>query len=105
SDNEELFRIMYGNTVGDYSDYPVLKTAADETVMIMQSVIEECQKKKLIRKADPKELAMSAWVLVHGLSTLIIERKFHFSQWNPANLRTEVLRLQKNFYSGIRNRR
>lgn len=105
ADNEELFRIMYGNTVGNYSDFPVLKKAADETILIMQSVIEDCQKKKLIRKADPEELAMSAWVLVHGLAALIVERKFQFSGWNPSNLRLEVLKVQKNFYSGIKNRR
>lgn len=104
-DNEELFRIMYGNTVGDYSEFPALKQAADETVLIMQSVIEDCQKKKLIRKSDLKELAMSAWVLVHGLATLIVERKFQFSGWDQANLRMEVLKVQKNFYNGIKNRR
>ncbi len=67
------FRVMFGRETADRSAQPSLRAAAMETFGLLVSAVRDCQAAGLIRAADPEELAVSAWSMVHGLSALLVD--------------------------------
>jgi AcrR family transcriptional regulator len=69
------FRVMFGPEVSDRSAYPALREAADGAFRVLVEMVRNCQRARLVKEADPKELALSAWSVVHGLSALAVDRQ------------------------------
>jgi AcrR family transcriptional regulator len=69
------FRVMFGREIADKSASPSLSEAAAETFSLLVEAITECQRAGLVRPGDPRELALSAWSAVHGLSALLIDEQ------------------------------
>lgn len=68
-------RIMFGPEIGDKAAHPSLHAAGERAFDLLVAAIIEAQHAGHVRRGDPRELAVSAWALVHGLSALLIDRQ------------------------------
>src|SRR5262245_46366279 len=64
-------RVMFGSEVPDKSIHPALKEAGDRTFDLLVHAIADAQAEGQVRPGDPRELALAAWALVHGLASLL----------------------------------
>jgi AcrR family transcriptional regulator len=70
------FRVMFGRVVADRARYPALDEAAAETFGLLVDGIAACQQEGMVREGDPRELALTAWSVVHGCSMLAVDDQF-----------------------------
>ena len=98
--NEELFRVMYGNKIKHHSKHERLKQKGEESFQVLYNIIKNCQEKNILKKKNTDSIVLAAWSLVHGLSILIVEKQLNFSNLNKSNLRNQVIQLQKELYLG-----
>jgi len=75
SSHPSHFRVMFAPEVADKVAYPTLAKAAAEAFGLLVDVIAECQRAGKVKEGDPKELALAAWSVVHGLSALVVDRQ------------------------------
>jgi AcrR family transcriptional regulator len=68
-------RIMFGPEIGDKAAHPALHTASERAFGLLVATIADAQHAGCVRAGDPRELAVAAWALVHGLSALLIDRQ------------------------------
>jgi AcrR family transcriptional regulator len=66
-------RVMFGSEVADKAAHPALKEAGDRTFELLVQAVADAQAAGQVRAGDPKELALAAWALVHGLAALLID--------------------------------
>lgn len=66
-------RVMFGRELADRSAHASLRQAAQATFRLLVDAIADCQRVGLVRADDPEELAVSAWSMVHGFSTLLLD--------------------------------
>lgn len=66
-ENTELFRLMFGQEVGNLRDYPELAEAGSKSYAMMA----DCVATQVNSAISPTVAATAAWSLVHGLATLI----------------------------------
>jgi AcrR family transcriptional regulator len=94
------FRLMFGRDVGRLSVHPGLKQAADETFALLVAGIERGQQAGLLRAGEPRELAMAAWAMVHGLSALLVD-----GQLSPGTQALEAFafRVVQYLFLGVRS--
>jgi AcrR family transcriptional regulator len=97
----ELFRVMYGNFIEAHSEHVRLKNAGQECFSVLVTILKNAQKKHLVQKSDPNEQALAAWALVHGVSTLIVEKQIHLDTMSRAKLRKTVKNVIKYLHQGI----
>lgn len=70
----QQYKLMFGQRVLDASLYPELQTVAEESFQVLKSIIGDGIEQGIF-KPQPEELvANTAWALVHGLATLIMDR-------------------------------
>jgi AcrR family transcriptional regulator len=69
------FRLLGAPELSDQSRHPALLAAYEQAVAVLLSAIEACQRAGVVRKADPRRLAVAAWATVHGLAWLVIDRQ------------------------------
>ncbi|MCB1156488.1 MAG: TetR/AcrR family transcriptional regulator [Leptospiraceae bacterium] len=100
-DNSELFRIMYGNMIKNHSSHEGLKKAGEQLYFTFEGIIKNAQTENLLRAGNTREIALSAWSLVHGISNLIVEKQLFFETWEIENLRKMVKRQLSLLYNGI----
>jgi len=67
------FRVMFG----PHFTRPQLDLAAADTnsFVLLLDTITEGQKAGAVREGDPQQLALVCWSLVHGLASLLVDRK------------------------------
>jgi AcrR family transcriptional regulator len=68
-------RVMFGSEVPDKAEHPALAAAGDRTFALLVQAIQECQAVGRVRGGDPRELAVAAWSIVHGLAALLVDGK------------------------------
>lgn len=73
ADNPGVFRLMFGETLGDRRDHPQLRDAADSCFQVLLGALGRCQEQGLVRSGELRGLATVAWGLVHGLATLGVD--------------------------------
>src|SRR5262245_6925357 len=66
-------RIMFGPEIPDKTAHPALHQAAERAFSLLLGAIIEAQRTGHARPGNPWELAVSAWAMVHGLSSLLID--------------------------------
>jgi hypothetical protein len=65
----ELFRLMFGPAGADYARHPELGEAARASYAVLGATMDGAG-----RSAEPAD-RLAAWALVHGLATLLIDRR------------------------------
>ena len=66
-------RIMFGPEIPDKTAHPGLHQAAERAFGLLLSAITEAQRAGYARPGNPWDLAVSAWAMVHGLASLLID--------------------------------
>jgi len=67
------FRLMFGREMSDRDAHPSLRQAAGEIFQLLLDSIADCQRAGVVRSGEPRDLALTAWSTVHGLSALLID--------------------------------
>ena len=72
ADNPAWFRLMFGHEVGDRRQHSTLRAAATSAFSFLESAVVRGQEEGVVRQGEPRVLALSAWSLVHGLASLLV---------------------------------
>jgi len=71
------FRLMFGAELAE-KEYPALREANDATFGVLTGVLERGQASGQVRRGLVLDQALTAWSLVHGLTTLLIDQRASF---------------------------
>lgn len=74
-EHPSYFRVMFGPDIADRVVYPALHEAAQGTFALLTKAIAAGQQARVVRSGDPHTLALIAWAQVHGLATLLVDRR------------------------------
>lgn len=77
-ENPAHYRLMFGAELAERGRHPVLDEAADAAFAVLARALEQGQLAGEVRRDSVPEQALSAWSLVHGLTTLLIDRRLMF---------------------------
>src|SRR5262245_39364869 len=66
-------RVMFGPEIPNKTAHPTLHQAAERAFDLLLGAITEAQHAGYARPGNPWDLAVSAWAMVHGLSSLLID--------------------------------
>jgi AcrR family transcriptional regulator len=69
------YRLMFGPELAEEDRYPVLQQASDATFSTLTTALERGQAAGEVRPGSVRDEAVAAWSLVHGLTTLLIDRR------------------------------
>jgi AcrR family transcriptional regulator len=72
-ENPTHYRLMFGQEVFSWQDYPSLVAAADGVFDEVFATVRVCQQQNKIKPGEPRQTALAAWALAHGLSLLLVE--------------------------------
>lgn len=72
------YRLMFGPDLAEKEQHPTLQKAADATFGVLTGALERGQAAGDIRRGAVREQALAAWALVHGLATLLIDKRLAF---------------------------
>jgi AcrR family transcriptional regulator len=67
------YRLMFGQAVFEWQDYPSLVAAADGLFGEVFATVRACQQQNKLKPGEPRQTALAAWALAHGLSLLLVE--------------------------------
>jgi hypothetical protein len=90
---------MFAPEVADKFAYPTLAEAAVEAFGLLVDVIAECQRAGKVKEGDPKELALAAWSVVHGLSALVVDRQL--SELYPVKVEEMARSVTQRLFDGL----
>ena len=72
-DNPTHYRLMFGQAVFAWQDYPSLAVATNGVFDEVFATVRVCQQENKIKPGEPRQTALAAWALAHGLSLLLVE--------------------------------
>ena len=90
------FRGMFHSKVADRSGQPELEQAAQSAFGLVVEAVQRAQDDGQIREGDTRGIALAAWALVHGLSTLAVDDYLGdrgFSSADPVVLADQLIDL------------
>jgi AcrR family transcriptional regulator len=72
------YRLMFGAELADKERYPALHEASNATFRVLTGVLERGQASGQVRRDPVLDQALTAWSLVHGLTTFLIDQRVGF---------------------------
>jgi AcrR family transcriptional regulator len=72
------YRLMFGPDLAERGRHPTLEEAADAAFAVLTTALERGQAANEVRGGSVRDQALAAWSLVHGLTTLLIDRRLTF---------------------------
>jgi len=100
--NRGRFRAIFHPEVADRTTSHALEDAAGSAFDVLVDAIKRCQHTGEVRVGSPRELALGAWAIVHGLAILAVDGQLvnrGFSSDDPLALAREVT---QEIYLGLR---
>jgi AcrR family transcriptional regulator len=80
----EIFKVMFGSILDQHEQYPELRDASRQAFILVHEVVKEIVAKNFANDAitddDLEYLTNAAWINVHGLATLKLERSELFDR-------------------------
>jgi AcrR family transcriptional regulator len=67
------FRVMFDRELADREPFPALREAAGDAFAALVDGMVDAQRAGVVRDGDPRELGLTAWATMHGLSTLLLD--------------------------------
>jgi AcrR family transcriptional regulator len=67
------FKVTFSGVLEKEKDYPAFVEISQKTFGRVVSIVEACQRAKVLRVGPPDLLAVSIWSQLHGLVSLLIE--------------------------------
>jgi len=99
--NAAKFRLLGAPELANKAAYPALLAAHEDAFGVLFEAIEVCQKAGLVRKSDPRRLAIAAWSTVHGVAHLAVDGLLSVTQVEGDSL--ELARdAIRSLYKGLR---
>jgi len=95
-------RIMFGSEIPDKTAHPTLHEAAEGAFNLLLEAVVEAQRAGYVRSGNPWDLAVSAWAMVHGLSSLLIDGQLRERVRSVREAETLALRVTKLLETGLR---
>jgi len=95
------FRVMFLPAVSDREVYPEVATAKEAGYTVLREAIVACMDAGVLRRADPAELTMLSWSLVHGLACLYVDGQLEDA--DEAAVRERARRMTFHLWRGTRN--
>jgi AcrR family transcriptional regulator len=74
-DEPDLFKVTLSGMIDKEQDYPSLVEAAQRTFSLVVDITSQCQKAGILRPGPTDLAAVSAWALIHGFVTLLLENQ------------------------------
>ncbi|MDX5299102.1 MAG: WHG domain-containing protein [Gammaproteobacteria bacterium] len=74
--NPELYRLMFGPLLAPELDYPELHEAGEATFTLLVELVALGLEQGVFVPGDPLPMANTAWALVHGLASLLIDGRY-----------------------------
>jgi AcrR family transcriptional regulator len=87
-DHPTHYRVMFGKYGIDSPDYQSLIEVSNQSFAILVNIILDGQSAGVMREGDPKQLALGAWALVHGLAMLFLENRLMIENRHDAEILT-----------------
>ena len=75
-DNPDLYRLMFGPLIPAEAEFEELGEYGARTFDLIVQLVTEGINAQEFTKGDPLVLANSAWSLVHGVASLLIDKRF-----------------------------
>lgn len=97
-------RVMFGDLSPIPSGYPELAAAGARAFSVLVTVLEEGQARGEIIEGDPRQVALTAWGLVHGLSLLLLDRQIPVANDAPEERERLVRLALQQSYEGLARR-
>jgi AcrR family transcriptional regulator len=69
------FKVMFSRALHQGAVEPALAEAASPTLQALIDSLADGQACGLVRAGDPRQLALPAWSMVHGLAMLLVDRQ------------------------------
>src|SRR5262245_49667497 len=95
-------RIMFGSEIPDKTAHPTLHQAAERAFNLLLGAVVEAQRAGYVRSGNPWDLAVSAWAMVHGLASLLIDGQLRERVRSVREAETLALRVTKLLEMGLR---
>jgi len=74
-DHPQHYGVMFTGIVGERERHTAMRAAEDRAYSVLVDIIASGQRAGVVRPGEPRQLAVVAWSLVHGLTQLLIERR------------------------------
>lgn len=97
-------RIMFGPEIRDKTAHPALHAAAERAFGLLVGAITEAQDAGHVRAGNPRDLAVAAWALVHGLSALLIDGQLRDEAGTGPDAEMLAARVTKLLQDGLARR-
>ncbi len=75
-DNPELYRLMFGPVLSPDGDFPELEEAGGQAFGVIISIVQRGIERGEFVNKDPLLVANSTWAMVHGIASLMLDRRF-----------------------------
>lgn len=75
-DNPELYRLMFGPMLSPDDDFAELEEAGGNAFNVIVSLVQRGIETREFVDKDPLLVANSTWAMVHGISSLMLDRRF-----------------------------
>jgi AcrR family transcriptional regulator len=69
------FRVMFGPHLTRGLDPEAIAHEDADAFGLLVDTIQECQRAGVLGEGEPRDLALSAWSMVHGLASLLVDRR------------------------------
>jgi AcrR family transcriptional regulator len=94
SSHRDHFRLLSAPELSDRAADSALSAAYEEAFAVLLEAIERCQRAGLVRRGTPRELALSAWSMVHGLAWLVVDGQLAMARvtGDPSEVARSALR-------------
>lgn len=98
--NPAHFRLMFAPMATERRS-PVARTAAGGAWEVLAGAIGRCAEAGMLRPGDPRDHALAAWSMVHGLATLTIDNLARFPADDVASAERAAAFAVRGLVSGM----
>jgi len=96
------YRVMFGTRVENSYFSDELKPESIPVFKLLRDIIMVCQEKGLLKAGNPREMAISAWSIVHGFAMLRIDHHIPDQGMDEKKLREIQRSVVLTLYFGLR---
>lgn len=100
--HQNFFYIMYGDHLLPENYTPELNNISNKVYELLETIIEEGIKNKVLKKDDADRVTFSMWAYLHGITLLILQGKANKIMTKPnANTKKFINHLMRFLQIGI----
>jgi AcrR family transcriptional regulator len=74
-DEPDQFKVTLSGMIEKEQDYPAFVETARQTFSLVVDIVAQCQQAGILRSGPADLVAVSAWSLIHGFVTLLLENQ------------------------------